>query len=281
MTERNTQRIIPGILAMAPNTDVAYYRAVNEESVALFGGRPNALRVVLCKIDFAAFVDALRGSDAARAEALIAEGLKSLKAGGADFAVVTANGAGAIADRVARTVGIPLLKITEPVCWAMARVGVKRAGLLAVRETYRSLIYQTAARDIGVNIIEPSDGLALDVDTLILEKLIHGEFTEAGAQVLLAAITELEDSGAEAVILGCTDLTHLVPLLGERGRLPMFDSTRLHAQAAAASAMAGLDNWGDCIVRSTIRSGSGSQPGLTTHPTGRFPPSDPSGRRQL
>lgn len=234
---------------MAPATDVAYYRAVNEYAVALFGGRPNALRIVLCKIDFAAFVDALRGSDAARSGALIAEGLKSLRAGGADFAVVTANGAGAIAERLAPTVGIPLLKITEPVCRAMTCAGIKRAGLLGVRETYRSFIYQTAARDIGVDIIEPSDGLALDVETLIFEKLIHGEFTEAGAQVLLAALAEFEDGGAEAVILGCTDLTHLVPLLGDRGRLPMFDSARLHAQAAAASAMAGLDNWGDCIPR--------------------------------
>jgi aspartate racemase len=249
MTQRNTQRMIPGILAMAPDTDIAYYRAVNEDAVAIFGGRPNALRLVLCKIDFAAFVDALRVSDAARAEALIAEGLKSLRAGGADFAVVTANGAGAIAERLAPTAGIPLLKITEPVCRAMARAGVRRAGLLGVRETYRSLIYQTAARVIGVDIIEPSEGTALDVETLIFEKLIHGEFTETGAQVMLAAIAELGESGAEAVILGCTDMTHLVPLLGDRGRLPLFDSARLHAQAAAASAMAGLDNWDDCIPR--------------------------------
>jgi aspartate racemase len=239
---------------MAPNTDVAYYRALNEYSVALFGGRPNALRIVLCKIDFAAFVEALRGSDVARAEALVTEGLRSLKGGGADFAVVTANGAGAIAEKVAPTVGIPLLKITEPVCLTMARMGVKSAGLLAVRETYRSFIYQRAARDVGLNIIEPSDRLALDVDTLILEKLIHGDFTEESANVLLAAIGELADRGAEAVILGCTDFTHLVPLLEERTRLPLFDSTRLHARAATASAMAGLGNWRDCIAHSTIRS---------------------------
>jgi aspartate racemase len=233
---------------MAPNTDVAYYRAANEDAATLFGGLPNALRIVLCKIDFAAFVDAIRGRDAARAEALIAEGLRNLRAGGADFAVVTANGAGAIAERLAPTFGIPLLRITEPVCWAMARAGVKRAGLVAVRETYRSFIYQAAARDIGMEIIEPSDGVAQEIETLIFDKLIHGEFSEAGVQVLLAAIAELEDSGADAVILGCTDLTHLVPLLRDRGGLPMFDSARLHARAAAASAMAGLDRWRDGAV---------------------------------
>ena len=107
MSERNIQCLVPGILAMAVNTDVAYYRLINDAAQRQFGARPNSLRIVLHKIDFAAFVDAIRDGAPARAQVLIAQGLEQLRSGGADFAVVTANAAGVMAERPSSEFGLP------------------------------------------------------------------------------------------------------------------------------------------------------------------------------
>jgi aspartate racemase len=242
VSELIAQRFVPGILAMAVNTDLAYYRAMNEQAEREFGCRPNALRIVLHKIDFAAFIGAIQGHDAYAAEALIADGLERLRAGGADFAVVTANAAAPIAARLATRIDMPVLRITEPVCRAMAHAGVARAGLLAVGETYRSRIYQAAANSFGIDIIEPSIQIASSLEGLIFNDLIHGRFTEAGVDVLRTAIAELENRGADAVILGCTDLTHLAVMIEDDHGLPVFDSARLHALAAVECAHVGLQN---------------------------------------
>jgi aspartate racemase len=243
MSESNIQCLVPGILAMAVNTDVAYYRLINDAAQRQFGARPNALRMVLHKIDFAAFVDAIRDGALARAQALIAQGLEQLRSGGADFAVVTANAAGVMAERISSELGLPLMRITDPVCRTLAEAGAKKAGLLAVRETYRSRIYQLAAHAMGIEVIEPPDEVVSALEALIFDDLIHGRFTESGVQVVLNAISGLANMRADAIIFGCTDLTHLIPMIRDRAALPLFDSTHLHAVAAAEVAIYGWESW--------------------------------------
>jgi aspartate racemase len=248
MSERNIQCLVPGILAMAVNTDIAYYRLINDAAQRQFGCQPNALRMVLHKIDFAAFVDAIREGALARARALIGQGLEQLRSGGADFAVVTANAAGVMAERLSSELGLPLMRITDPVCRTLAKAGAKKAGLLAVRETYRSRIYQLAAHTVGIEVIEPPDEVVSSLETLIFDDLIHGRFTESGVHAVLNAISELANLGADAIIFGCTDLTHLIPLIGDRAGLPLFDSTHLHAVAAAEIAILGWESWRRGVV---------------------------------
>jgi aspartate racemase len=243
MNERHIQCLVPGILAMAVNTDLAYYRLINDAAHRQFGSQPNALRMVLHKIDFAAFVNAIRQGVPARAQALIRQGLEQLRAGGADFAVVTANAAGVMSERLSSELGLPLMRITDPVFRRLAEAGAKKAGLLAVRETYRSRIYQLAAHTLGIEVIEPSDEVVSALETLIFDDLIHGRFTESGVHDVLSAISELANMGADAIIFGCTDLTHLIPMIGDRAGLPLFDSTLLHAVAAAEVAMHGWESW--------------------------------------
>lgn len=237
------QRLIPGLVGLSVHTDCVYQHIMHERvaQIAADGRRVSRLKALLCSLDFAELVDHTRAQRWELAEQQIAVAAAALCAGGADFIVICANTGYALTARTKTQVALPILDIALPVCRAIRAAGLQSPGLLSTLKTEAAGVYRTQARAHGLSLIAPSPSLADKVQKLILEELVSGHVSEAGVEVLRSAASWFAGQGADCVILGCTDLTHLVEGVNAAGGtdVPLFDSTRLHAEAAAELAMSG------------------------------------------
>lgn len=236
------QRLIPGLVGLSAHTDCVYLKALHSFTVRDAHGKGvSRLKLLYSSLNFEELVENTRTGRWDAAEQQIADAAAALKAGGADFLLICANTAYALLDRTREQVRLPVLDIAEPVCHTLKSAGLRAPGLLSTVKTEESGLYQRCAEKFGLKVISPSFELAQSIQQLILEELISGEVSELGVQLIRSAIGWFADHGADSLILGCTDLTHVVSHLEQGGDtdLPLFDSTRLHAAAAAEFALSG------------------------------------------
>lgn len=231
------QQRVPGLIGMAVNTDCVYLKSLQDHAGTITNSPMSSLRVHLHTIDFSQFVTQLNAGAVDKAEAMLVEGAEGLHRSGADFLVLTANTGAAILASTGRSLALPMLDITDAAF--AAAPAAKRLGLLSTMATAQLGLYQRAGASRGIEVILPPPPLAAAVQQLIYGDLIAGRFHQAGADILLSAVAWFERNQADGVLLGCTDLTHLLPLIGSP-QLPLLDTTRLHAEAAARVAL-GID----------------------------------------
>lgn len=234
-----SQALVPGIVGFAPATDYVYLTEIQR---AAAGGAPdglvNSLRLVYVTVDadrFFALDDQGRNDEA---EELIAGAMHTLSDAGADFVVVTSNTGSVIAERARHD--IPLLDIFETAVGAVVKAGARRAGLLSTRRTLESRRYQDAAGQLGIEIIAPPDDIVTRVNRLIDDEAFRGVQTDASLRLLQETVEWFARHGADAAILGCTDLLLFGPESIGRGVLPIIDSTAAHAAAAAQRVQGGV-----------------------------------------
>jgi aspartate racemase len=229
---------VPGLLGMAVHTDIAYLRALHERANARRDLTISSLQVQLFTLNFALLVQHIRAREWASAEALVIDGIARLERGGADFAVVTSNTGSSLAEAVADRLALPLLSITDTTCRFAREAGCQSLGLLSTMRTSETGIYQRAGDRAGIAVVSPSVAHAERVEALIFDELISGEVSETGLAAVRQVIDWFAGQGCDGVAFACTDLTHMVPGLTGSTSLPIFDSTILHAQAAADQAFA-------------------------------------------
>jgi aspartate racemase len=229
------QQKIPGLIGMASVTNGAYLRAMQSYVPATGpANRPfNRLRTILYEIDFSELVRNVRTMHWPEAEGQIAEAASALKAAGAEFLVITSNTGSTLAQRAAAESRLPILDIVEPALTAVLDAGRKNAGLLSTRRTLESNVYQRAARAHGLSFVPPPAKIIQRVEEIIFDELVFGEATPHGLEVIAGACDGLAQQGADAVILGCTDMTHLADQLRAGTSLFVADTTQIHASAAA------------------------------------------------
>lgn len=233
------QALIPGLIGLSVYTDAVYLRAMHEHIAQTTAGAHGVsrLKYLLRTLDFGQLVEHARTGRWDLGEEQIAEAATSLQAGGAQFIVICANTGYALTS-VARTrVSIPILDIARPVCTAIRAAGFRSPGLLSTLKTEKSGIYQAEVKMEGLTLVSPSPPVAQAVQDLIIGELVRGQITDNGMRVMEDAASWFAENGADCLILGCTDLTHLVTPKARWSRLPLFDSTRLHAIATADAAM--------------------------------------------
>lgn len=237
------QTLIPGLIGLSVFTDAVYLRAMHDRIAQMSpgAGGVSRLKYLLRTIDFYELVQHSRTGDWDLGEKQIAEAAASLQAGGAQFITICANTGYALTKLARERVSIPFLDIAQPVCRAIRAAGLKSPGLLSTTKTEAAGVYQLEAERNNLKLVSPSPDVARAVHALIIDELVGGHITARGVRVLKEAAQWFEQHGADSLILGCTDLTHLVPQLQEAGgtRLPLFDSTRLHAAATAEVAISG------------------------------------------
>lgn len=234
------RRLVPGLLGMAVNTDCVYLKALQELGSELANTPMSTLRVLLHTIDFAGLVEQLRAEAWPAARAMIMDGAAGLARAGADFLVITAN-TGAALMSSCEGLPVPVLRITDVTFAHARRERCQTLGLLSTVATVKLGLYQEGGLVNGIAVLTPPPQIATEIDRLIFDDLIQGRFNRRGAEALIAATEWFARQGADAVALACTDLTHLLELVGDRAALPMFDTTTLHARAAARVAM-GVDS---------------------------------------
>ncbi|MBU9189022.1 aspartate/glutamate racemase family protein [Burkholderia gladioli] len=221
---------------MSWESSAEYYRMINRASKARHGGHHNA-KSVMVTVDFAEIEALQRARDWDALGARMADAARQLQAAGADVVVLTTNTMHRVADAIERAVTLPFLHIADPTGAALRAAGVERVALLGTRYTMELPFYAARlAERFGIEVLTPDAEDRDTVHRVIYEELCHGLIEPASRAAYAAIIGRLAARGAQAVILGCTEITLLI---GERDSpLPVFDTTALHAQAAVDFAAA-------------------------------------------
>lgn len=211
-----------------------YYRVINETVAAELGGSHSA-KMLISSLDFAEISEMCLAEDWVRVERRLAEEGRRLARAGADFLVLGANTLHLVADAVREASGLPLLHIGEPAGAAVRASKVSKVGLLGTRFTMGADLFGSAPGWPDVEIAVPGDADREVVHRIIYDELVLGRFTEASREAYRGVIARLVEAGAEGVVLACTE----IPLLlgAADSPVPLFDTTRLHAAAAARRAL--------------------------------------------
>lgn len=212
-----------------------YYEHINK-LVERRAGSPASAPMVIENLDFRDLIRLSTPEDWKRAAGVLTESAKRLEQAGAGMIAIGANSMHKVYDEVAAAVSVPVLHIADCVGERMAGK-VKKAALIGTRNVMLESFYRQKliARDIELLPPEMADVEALD--RIIYDELIKGKATRQAERALKTIITNLGQDGAQAIVLGCTELEMVVDV--DANVLPIYDCTRIHAEAAADWIMGG------------------------------------------
>ncbi|KRV82378.1 aspartate/glutamate racemase family protein [Aeromonas veronii] len=221
---------------MSWESTVSYYQALNRGVRAQLGGLHSA-RVLLNSVDFAGIERLQHAGDWPATARLLAAEARKLQDGGADFLLIGTNTMHKVAPEIEAAIDIPLLHIADATAAKLQAVGITRVGLLGTRFTMEQDFYKGRLQErFGLAVLVPDEAGRERVHRIIYDELCLGEIRESSRAEYLAIIEGLAAAGAEAVILGCTEIALLVG--DARAAVPLYDTTAIHAEAAVALALA-------------------------------------------
>jgi aspartate racemase len=229
-------KIIGLIGGMSWNSTLEYYRIINESVARRLGGLHSA-RLILYNLDFDEIKKAQhegRWDDTAN---ILVDAGNAVKRAGADFLVICTNTMHKVAEDVEGKVGLPLLHIVDAIGDAVRERRLHRIGLLGTRFLMEGHFYQGRLRDrFAIEVLVPGEDDMDTIHQIIYDELCEGKIKASSRRVCADIIGKLVNKGAEGIVLGCTEL----PLLIQPGDIhaPIFDTTRLHAEAAVTLALA-------------------------------------------
>ena len=220
---------------MSWESTVLYYQIANQKVSAARGGLHSA-KVILNSVNFHEIETRQHAGRWDETAELLIEAARAVERAGADFIVICTNTMHKVADRIEANVGIPLLHIVTPTAKAIAAAGISRIGLLGTRFTMEQDFYRgRLEREHGFQVIVPDERDRDVVHRIIYEELCLGTLREESRQAYQRVMASLVEAGAQGIILGCTEITLLVD--SGDASVPLFDTTSLHAEAAALRAM--------------------------------------------
>lgn len=213
-----------------------YYAVLNREAARRLGGLHSA-PILLHSVDFAeieAMQRADRWNDAGEVLAAIA---RSLAAQGAGIIGLATNTMHICAPQIRAATVVPFLHIATPTAEALRADGITRVGLLGTRFTMEKRFYIDELEAAGLEVLVPDTGIT-NLNGIIYEELCLGIVRDESRRTYVDAIARLKTRGAEAVILGCTEIAMLID--DSVSPLPTYDTTELHAKALVAAALGGV-----------------------------------------
>ena len=220
---------------MSWESTVPYYRIINETVRERLGGLHSA-RLVLYSVDFSDIERLQQAGDWAEAGQVLASAARALEAAGADGLVLCTNTMHRVAPAIEAAVTIPLLHVADPTAQAIRRAGLTTVGLLGTRFTMEQDFYRRRLIDRhGLTAIVPDLADRETVHRVIYEELCQGNIRAESRAHYRRIIQQLVEAGAEGIILGCTEIALLVG--PDDAPVPLFDTTALHARAAAGWAL--------------------------------------------
>lgn len=230
-------RMIGLIGGMSWESSAEYYRILNQGVRDRLGPTASA-RCLLWSFDFSEIEALQHKGDWQALTARLTDAARRLEAAGAEMLLICTNTMHRMAPEVQAAVRIPLLHIADPTAERIKAAGLAKVGLLGTAFTMEQDFYKGRLVEAhGLNVIVPGDADRATVHRIIYEELVAGKVTAASRDAYRAVIARLVDDGAEAIILGCTEIMLLVG--PEDSPVPLFDTTLIHAEAAIAVALAG------------------------------------------
>lgn len=231
----DTRQVIGLIGGMSWKSSAEYYRLINEDVRTRLGGLHSA-RCLMWSFDFADIEILQRTDRWDEAADLLVDAARRLERGGASFLVIATNTMHIAASRVQAATTLPLLHIADPTAAAIKAAGLRRVGLLGTAFTMEQDFYKgRLAQAHGLEVLVPEAPDRATVHRIIYDELVQGHVRDASRQAYREVIERLVMRGAEAIILGCTEIMLLVG--PQDSAVPLYDTTRLHAEAAVARAL--------------------------------------------
>jgi aspartate racemase len=220
---------------MSWEASAEYYRIINQLVKHQLGGHNNA-RSLMLTVNFDEIEALQHRGEWDKLALMMQDAARRLEAGGADCIVLCANTMHKSAPEIEAAVSIPLLHIADAAAHAVKAQGFSTVGLLGTRFTMEQDFYRARLETLhGLSVLVPGDADRAVVHRVIYDELCHGRIRDESRREYQRVIAGLEARGAQAVILGCTEIALLIKQ--EDTALPVFDTTRLHAEAAVAFAL--------------------------------------------
>ncbi len=227
-------RTIGLIGGMSWESSAEYYRIINQRVRDRLGPLRSA-QLLMYSVDFGPVEQAQHAGRWDDAALILEAAARRLQAGGAECVVLCTNTMHLVAPRIEAAVSIPLLHIADAAGTAAVQAGTLTVGLLGTAFTMEQDFLTSRLAAQGLTVLVPEAQERQAVHRIIYEELCVGVISDASRKVYQAVIQSLAARGAQAIILGCTEIGLLVK--PEHSDLPLLDTTELHAQAAVAFAL--------------------------------------------
>ena len=207
-----------------------YYDHINRIVQARAGKRHSA-PLVIESLDFAPLQGLQSAEEWAVAAEVLAQSARDLEVAGATALLIGANSMHKVYDQVAAAISIPVLRIAEAVANRIANNGRKKVALIGSRNVMVESFYRQKLIARDIELLPPDMRFVDTLDRIIYDELMVGKASRQAERELKTIIVELQRGGAQAIVLGCTELEMVVPV--DANVLPIYDCTRIHAEAAA------------------------------------------------
>ncbi|MDZ7588423.1 MAG: amino acid racemase [Parasphingorhabdus sp.] len=207
----------------------SYYSRINSEVQRRRGGLCNA-HLLIESVNFCDYARLQSDDDWDAATGLMIRSANRLATAGATAIFICSNAMHKIYDRIVPEVDIPIIHIADCVGDRMAAEAIKTATLIGTRNVMTEGFYRKRLVAKGVALTPPDEERVQEIDRIIYDELMYNRASRSAERTLKTYITNIEKAGAEAVVLGCTELQLVVDT--KANILPIFDSTEIHADAA-------------------------------------------------
>ncbi|WP_312053925.1 aspartate/glutamate racemase family protein [Pantoea brenneri] len=229
-------KVIGLLGGMSWESTALYYRILNQQVKQRLGGLHSA-QLVLYSVDFQTIEQLQAAGEWQQAGEILAAAAQNLERAGAQFIVLCTNTMHKVAPQISAAVSVPLLHIADATGRRIQQAGLRKVGLLATRFTMEQAFYRgRLEQQFGLQVIVPEEEDRALVHQVIYHELCLGTINPASRQRYRQIMQQLVDQGAEAIILGCTEITLLVD--HSDASVPLFDTTLIHAEEAVIQALA-------------------------------------------
>ena len=219
---------------MSWESTIPYYQIINEEVKNALGGLHSA-KIVLYSVEFDEIEKCQSSGDWDKSAQILGNAAKGLEAAGADFILICTNTMHKVAPQIEMMIGVPIVHIADATADKLEDAGIRKVGLLGTKYTMTQDFYMQKLIDRGFEVVIPDDKDIDVVNNIIFGELCLGEIMYDSRKEYQRIIEGLKDKGAEAVILGCTEIGLLIQQ--DDSVLPIFDTTEIHAKRAAEIAL--------------------------------------------
>lgn len=219
---------------MSFESTATYYKSINEEVAKKLGGL-NSAKIVLYSLNFEEIAALQERGDWDGAARILGEAARKLEAAGAHFLLIATNTMHKIYDSIQAQVKIPILHIALSTAAALKEAGIKKIGLLGTKFTMSEDFYIKILSEQGIETLTPSEADMQEVSGIIFSELCKGQIKEKSKEKYLQIIQKLQLIGAEAIVLGCTEIGLL--LKSSDTKIPLFDTCIIHSKNAAKIAL--------------------------------------------
>jgi len=213
----------------------SYYRAINEGVRQALGGLHSA-KICMYSVNFDEIEKLQHLGDWDQTGEILSSAAKSVEQGGADFLLICTNTMHKVADQIQSAIQIPILHIADATAEVLLKDDISRVGLLGTNFTMEQAFYKNRISEkFGIEVIVPEAEERKVIHDVIYQELCLGSINETSRNRYLEIISMLQSRGAQAVILGCTEIALLISQTDTQ--VPLYDTTEIHAAEAVKYAL--------------------------------------------